>query len=148
MFHRTANNWALLWESRNGARKTLVEIAADDMPDYPQSVLLNSSGAGTVTLAGIPTGKEWVVQQIGLATIPAVTGTGCVAVVARNGQTISTTNQGGGASAGGQPYYRITSADKLTVAWTGGPAGGQGVATFSYTEHAVGTGSPQNTGIV
>lgn len=118
------------------------------MPDYPQSVILNSSGAGTVTLAGIPSGKEWVLQQIGLTTIPAITGTGCVATVARNGQVVSTTNQGGGSSAGGQPYYRVTSADKFTVSWTGGPANGQAIATFSYTEHVVGTGSPSNTGIV
>jgi hypothetical protein len=118
------------------------------MPDYPQSVTLDANGAGTVTLAGIPTGKEWVVQQIGIRTIPKVTGTGCTAEIFRNGQSISSTNQGGGTSAGGQPYYRILASDVFTVVWAGGPALGEGIATFSYTEHAAGTASPNNTGIV
>lgn len=117
------------------------------MPDYPQEVVLNASGNGTVKLAGIPTGFEWVVQQIGVATNPVVT-QGCTAVVQRNGQTVSSTNQGGGSSAGGQPYYRITSADVFTVTWTGGPPNGQGIATFSYTQHVVGTSNAHNTGIV
>lgn|ERR1700744_230185 len=118
------------------------------MPDYIGTAQCDSTGAATFTLQSIPSGKEWVLQQIGVATIPVVTGTGCTATLYRNGQVISSTNQGGAGSAGGQPYYRLTSADTFKVVWTGGPANGQANVTISYTEHIIGTASPMNTGIV
>lgn len=118
------------------------------MPDYIGTSQLDNTGAGSYTLQQIPSGKEWVLQQIGVATIPLVSGSGCVANIYRNGQLISSTNQGSAGSAGGQPYYRITSADTFKVVWTGGPVSGQAVVTISYSEHAIGTASPMNTGIV
>lgn len=118
------------------------------MPDYIGTVQLDANGNGTFTLQSVPTGKEWVVQQTAVATIPVITGSGCTATLYRNSQVISSTNQGSAGSAGGQPYYRLTAVDKFSCAWTGGPPNGQANITISYSEHAVGTASPMNTGIV
>jgi hypothetical protein len=118
------------------------------MPDYIGTAPVDANGNATFTLQSIPTGKEWVVQQTAVATIPLVTGAGCVATLYRNGQVITSTNQGSAGSAGGQPYYRLTSVDNFSCKWTGGPAGGQANITISYSEHVIGTASPMNTGIV
>jgi hypothetical protein len=117
------------------------------VPDYIGTAQADANGNATFTLQSVPTGKEWVVQQVAVASIPVVTA-GCVATLYRNNQVVTKTNQGGGGSAGGQPYYRITSADKFTCVWSGGPANGQLNITISYTEHVVGTANNQNTGIV
>lgn len=118
------------------------------MPDFIATATVDSTGAASITNIPIPSGKEWVFQQIAVATLPRATGSGCVATLYRNGQVVSTTNQGGGGSAGGQPYYRFTAADHFQCAWTGAPVGAQAQLTVSYTEHVVGQASPSNTGIV
>jgi|SRR5882762_1181704 len=121
------------------------------MPDCIVTATADSLGNASITMPQVASGLEWVVQQIGLAVTPLV---GVVisniitAVVKRDGKVIDTTNNGNGGSMGGQPYYRFSSNNVLTITWSNAGAGSQVVATISYTEHSTGAGTMMNTGIV
>jgi hypothetical protein len=117
------------------------------MPDWAGTATANSSGAATVPVGPIPTGKEWVLQQMGIYTNPAAA-SGCSATLFRNGQVVSATSQGSAGSAGGYPFYRVTSADHFTCTWAGAPVGAQCILTASYSEHPIGQATNANTGIV
>jgi len=121
------------------------------VPDYIQTTNADANGNATLTLHQIAAGLEWVIQQVGVAVTPptnvVVSGT-IIANILRNNQLISSTNQGGRGSAGGQPYYKIGPNDSLVVTWVNAGAGSQCIATFSYSEHGAGMANANNTGIV
>jgi hypothetical protein len=122
------------------------------MPDRPVQDFADSTGYLKLKMPQVPSGLEWIIQQIGVNVI-VPTGTAapsgiCVVNVYRNNILIASTNQGRQGSCGGQPYYRITASDDLEVEWVNAGAGLQCVATISYSEHAAGTANATNTGIV
>lgn len=112
------------------------------MSDLPRTVTANAQGAGTITFADVPTGVEWVISQIGIETLPFVAA-GCSAVVRKNGRFVTSSNQAGSASAGGQPYFLCRAGDSYTVEFTGGPANGSLVAVLYYNEQRAGTSQGQ-----
>lgn len=121
------------------------------MPDFLQTTNADANGNASLTLHQIASGLEWIIQQVGVAVTPLtgvlISGT-IIANILRNGQLISSTNQGGRGSAGGQPYYKIGPNDSLVVTWQNAGAGSQCIATFSYSEHGAGLANATNTGIV
>jgi hypothetical protein len=121
------------------------------VPDCIVTATTDSLGNATATMPTVASGLEWVVQQIGLAVTPlpgVVLSNIITAVVKRDDKVIDTTNNGNGGSMGGQPYYRFTSSNTLTIIWANAGAGSQVVATISYTEHGAGQGTMMNTGVV
>lgn len=121
------------------------------MPDCIVTATTDTNGNATATMPAVASGLEWVVQQIGLAVTPlpgVVISNVINAVVKRDSKVIDTTNNGNGGSMGGQPYYRFSSNNVLTVEWSNAGVGSQVVATISYTEHGAGQGSMMNTGVV
>lgn len=121
------------------------------MPDFLQTVIADANGNASLSLQKIPVGLEWIVQQVGLKVAPAagvvVSGI-IIANIFRNNQLIASTNQGGQGSAGGQPYYKLTASDDLTITWANAGAGSQCIGTISYSEHGAGMANSTNVGIV
>lgn len=94
--------------------------------------LVNSQ---SVTLGVIPTGRMWVVSQIGYEILPVTTNTNIVATVTMNGRAVYTGANGNGGSNQGPPYITVRPGDSLTITWTNVPIGSSCIGNFFYNEY-------------
>lgn len=90
-----------------------------------------------VVLENVPTGRQWVVSQISVETIPPRNT--AQATVKLNGRYITSTVLGKGSSAQGPPFLTLTSNDDLTIDWSGMTAGDNCIGNFIYNESQAGT---------
>jgi hypothetical protein len=95
-----------------------------------------TTNSNSVTLGTVPTGRMWVVSQIGYEILPATDATDIVASVTLNGRAVYTGQDGNGGSNQGPPYFSIRVGDVLTVSWTNVPIGSSCVGNFFYNEYS------------
>jgi len=108
------------------------------MPDCIVTATADSLGNASITMPQVASGLEWVGSTNwvgchssgGRGHIQHIT-----AVVKRDGKVIDTTNNGNGGSMGGQPYYRFSSNNVLTITCPM-PEPEASSRHISYTEHS------------
>lgn len=105
-----------------------------------RSVTADSSGNGTVTIAEVPTGIQWVVSQVGIETVPA--GTAVPAVIRLNGRFVTSSANASSDAAQGPPYITINPGDQLTITWSGAPSRCSLIANIYLTEYPYGQINP------
>lgn len=100
------------------------------MERYRQSVTLDGTGSGTVTVTARSdfTVGKYIVLVRDPATLKPASG-GCLCVVSHNGFVIDTTRAGHLATS--DTVQEMATSDVLTCEWAGGLAGG--LATFYVT---------------
>lgn len=94
--------------------------------------MFDAQGAGTATISNQNSATIWVVVQLSLIMVPTASGGECV-VRYPNGIMDTAYFAGTGDQAGGEPEF-LYADDYLTLDWTAGQPGGQGIATFQYYE--------------
>lgn len=102
------------------------------MADFSASARVPAAGTTCqVRIQHNRSGIDWVVSQISVETIPA-TPAG-LAVVRRNGRYLTDTTQLP-AGAQGQPFYKLSASDVLTIDFSNLVAGTTAICTVSYQE--------------
>lgn len=89
-----------------------------------------------ITISQVPTGKVWIISQIGFEILPAPTGSVPVTVTF-NGRTLWGNLDGNGGYVQGPPYITLFSPDQLTVAGPSVELGSTLIANFFYNEYPV-----------
>jgi hypothetical protein len=103
---------------------------------FAAAAKLNSN---EVILGVVPTGRMWVVSQIGYEILPAVAddpANPIIATVTLNGRAVYTGQNGNGGSNQGPPYFSIRVGDELKISWTNVPIGSSCVGNFFYNEYS------------
>lgn len=94
------------------------------------------TNTNSVTLGTVPTGRMWVVSQIGYEILPVTTATGITTSVTLNGRSVYTGSNGNGGSDQGPPYITVRVGDVMVVNWTAVPIGSSCVGNFFYNEYS------------
>lgn len=100
-----------------------------------------------IDMPPVPTGRMWVVSQIGCEFLPANTATNILATVTLNGRTVKPGFNPNAGGLQGPPYIAVNAGDLLEVVFTNAPIGASAVVNFFYTEYPAGT-SPAAIGSV
>lgn len=111
------------------------------MSDYVNQARADATGTAVVPIQHNRSGIVWVVSQIGVRSNPARPA-GSVRI-ARNGQELMTSAILP-ATAGGYPFYQLTSMDILTVTVANLTAGDTAIVTASYQESLWGQANSGN----
>lgn len=93
---------------------------------------LSALGAGVGQIVNNNSSQLWVIIQLSLITAPTKAGCTCV-VTPPTGIVDTSYFAGTGDVAGDEPHF-LYHGDSLNLIWTGGPPGGQGIATYYYYE--------------
>jgi hypothetical protein len=96
----------------------------------------DGTGIATVQVPGPPSGRQWIVWQISVGTVPARSGV--TATITRNGRYLTSTIVGGGSSAQGPPALLVAPTDNLVCVWNGLTTGDESIITLWYEETAFG----------
>lgn len=92
--------------------------------------------ASLALTAGPPTGRMWVISQIGFEILPASVLTTVLASVTLNGRSLYGNQNANGGFIQGPPYISVRSGDNLVVNFTGAPIGASMVVNFFYNEYS------------
>jgi hypothetical protein len=95
-----------------------------------------TTNSATLTMPPVPTGRMWVVSQIGFEILPATNSTGITATITLNGRTLYGNINANGGFQQGPPYVSIRSGDNLEIQFDGAPVGASMVANFFYNEYS------------
>jgi hypothetical protein len=101
------------------------------MADYVNQARADAAGNATVIIQHNRSGIVWVVSQIGVRSNPSRPA-GSVRIL-RNGQELMTSSVLP-ATAGGYPFYQLTSMDVLAVVFANLTSGDTAIVTASYQE--------------
>lgn len=94
----------------------------------------------TMFLPPVPTGRMWLISQIGFEFLPTNALQTMVASVSLNNRIvrpgINPNGSGGGSQFQGPPYVTVRAGDTMTVTITGVPVGTSAIANFLYNEYS------------
>jgi len=92
---------------------------------------LSAAGAGVGRIQNSNSASVWIIGMLSVITSP--TSSGCTCVVTPPTGIVDTSYFAGTGDTA-QGMYVLMSGDYLDLTWSGGPASGQGIATYIYQE--------------
>lgn len=95
-----------------------------------------TNSASLALTAGPPTGRMWVISQIGFEILPVSALTTVVATATLNGRGLYGNINANGGYIQGPPYIAVRSGDNLVINFTGAPVGSSMVVNFFYNEYS------------
>jgi hypothetical protein len=91
---------------------------------------LDSSGAGTDQITNPNSAALWVIQSLSLITVPT---SNAQCVLTPPTGVINTSYFAGTGDLAEGPHF-LYHGDQINLAWSSGPANGQGICTYEYYE--------------
>lgn len=91
----------------------------------------------TITLQPVPTGRMWIISQIGFEFLPANTLQTMTCTIVLNNRVVKPgINPNAGGQFQGPPYITVRAGDTMTVNFTNVPVGTSAIANFLYNEYS------------
>lgn len=90
----------------------------------------------TITLQPVPTGRMWIISQIGFEFLPANTLQNMTANIVLNGRVVKPGINPNAGAFQGPPYITYRAGDVMSVNIFGAPVGASTIANFLYNEYS------------